>query len=125
MRTNWTDQEDAPEAAPYEIRLHRHVATRGAAWFDEMALTYEADGTTLLTGQVATGSAARLLHKVRATGLPLISVTALDPRPSGPRTSARDAHRSADRPGDHNHDTNAATKETDRHDQSPRAPKQL
>jgi hypothetical protein len=88
MDTSRTDLGEPSRAAPYEIRLQGHLAARWAAWFDEMALTCEVDGTTRITGPVVDQAALHgLLHKVRDTGLPLISVTALDPRPSGRHTS--------------------------------------
>jgi len=76
METSRTDRGQPPRAAPYEIRLQGHLAARWAAWFDEMVLTREEDGTTLLAGPVADQAALHgLLHKVRDTGLPLVSVT--------------------------------------------------
>jgi hypothetical protein len=63
----------------YEIRLQGHLHPRWAAWFDGLALTDEADGTTALRGQVIDQAALHgLLHRVRDTGLPLISVMQLD-----------------------------------------------
>ena len=68
----------------YEIRIKGHLASRWATWFEPMTLTAESDGTTVLEGPVADQAALHgLLHKVRDTGLPLLSVTRLDtdPRP--------------------------------------------
>jgi hypothetical protein len=51
-----------------------------------MTLTAERDGTTVLEGPVVDQAALHgLLHKVRDTGLPLLSVTQLDVCP--PATS--------------------------------------
>ena len=76
------------EGRRYEIRLGTHLAPRWATWFDGMTLTRAADGTTVLTGPVADQAALHgLLHKVRDTGLPLISVTAVDPRPIDARAA--------------------------------------
>jgi hypothetical protein len=70
----------------YEIRIRGHLATRWATWFDGMTLTAERDGTTVLEGPVVDQAALHgLLHKVRDTGLPLLSVTQLDVCP--PATS--------------------------------------
>ena len=68
------------EAARYEIRVKGHLASRWAAWFDGMSLTNESDGTTSIRGPVTDQAALHgLLQRLRDTGLPLISVTQLDP----------------------------------------------
>jgi hypothetical protein len=69
-----------PEAGRYEIRLQGRLDVRWAPWFDELSLTTESDGTTVLRGPVADQAALHgLLQKVRDLGLPLISVIHLDP----------------------------------------------
>jgi hypothetical protein len=77
---------DRPEAEHYEIRLRGHLETRWAAWFEGMTLDHERDGSTILSGQVVDQAALHgLLRKLRDTGLPLISVIAVEPdMPSGP-----------------------------------------
>ena len=91
MGTSRNHVEQPPGTTPYEIRLQGHLAARWAAWFDEMALTCEGDGTTLITGPVKDQAALHgLLHKVRDTGLPLISVTALGPDCPGRARASRD-----------------------------------
>ena len=68
------------EAGRYEIRLNGHLDTRWVAWFDGLSLTNESDGTTLIRGLVADQAALHgLLQKVRDTGLPLVSVTQVEP----------------------------------------------
>jgi hypothetical protein len=68
------------EAGRYEIRVKGHLASRWAAWFDGMCLTNENDGTTSMRGPVTDQAALHgLLQRLRDTGLPLISVTRLDP----------------------------------------------
>ena len=68
------------EAGRYEIRLQGRLDARWAAWFDAATLTTESDGTTVLRAQVADQAALHgLLQKVRDMGLPLISVTHLNP----------------------------------------------
>jgi hypothetical protein len=70
----------ASEAGRYEIRIKGHLDSRWAAWFDGLNLTNSSDGTTVIRGFVADQSALHgLLQKVRDVGLPLISVTRLDP----------------------------------------------
>ena len=78
-----------PDGSPrYEIRLQGHLDSRWAAWFDELSLTNEDDGTTALRGPVVDQAALHgVLHKVRDTGLPLISVTRLDAKQSHSSTN--------------------------------------
>ena len=64
----------------YEIRLKGHLAPRWAAWFDGLSLSSENDGTTIISGLVADQAALHgLLHRVRDIGLPLVSVTRVEP----------------------------------------------
>lgn len=64
----------------YEIRVKGHLATRWAAWFDGLSLTRHDDGTTVIYGPVADQSALHgLLRKLNDLGLPLVSVTPVDP----------------------------------------------
>jgi hypothetical protein len=78
----------------YEIRLKGHLDSRWAAWFDGLSLTNESDGTTIIHGPVADQAALYgLLQKVRDIGLPLVSVTQVQPDkpdcpPSSPHNSA-------------------------------------
>jgi hypothetical protein len=76
----------------YEIRLKGHLDSRWAAWFDGLSLTNESDGTTVIHGPVADQAALHgLLQKVRDLGLPLVSVTQLQPgQPECPPLSPPD-----------------------------------
>jgi hypothetical protein len=68
------------DAGRYEIRLKGHLAPRWAAWFDGLSLSSENDGTTIISGLVADQAALHgLLHRVRDIGLPLVSVTRVEP----------------------------------------------
>jgi hypothetical protein len=70
----------------YEIRLKGHLETRWAAWFDGLTLRHETDGTTVLSGPVVDQAALHgLLQKVRDLGMPLVSVTYLEPDMTEPR----------------------------------------
>jgi hypothetical protein len=70
-----------PDSPPrYEIRLKGHLDSRWAAWFHGLSLTNENDGTTVLHGPVIDQAALHgLLQRVRDVGLPLLSVTQLEP----------------------------------------------
>jgi hypothetical protein len=89
-----TTTGDHREAGRYEIRLKGRLDPRWAAWFDGLSLTHESDGTTLISGLVADQAALHgLLQRVRDIGLPLISVTRIEPDqpdiPIAPPTSAQ------------------------------------
>jgi hypothetical protein len=80
------------EAGLYEIRIKGHLDTRWAAWFDGLSLTPDSDGTTVIRGPVIDQAALHgLLQRVRDIGLPLVSVTHVDPatRDTGARTKRR------------------------------------
>ena len=81
MRTN----------GPYEIRLKGHLDSRWAGWFDGLTITNENDGTTLIQGSVVDQAALYgLLQKIRDMGLPLVSVTQVEPdRPEVPTADPR------------------------------------
>jgi hypothetical protein len=75
----------------YEIRLKGHLDSRWAAWFDGLSLTNSSDGTTIICGPVADQAALHgLLQKVRDLGLPLVSVTPVEPgQPDAPASGPR------------------------------------
>jgi hypothetical protein len=71
----------------YEIRLQGNLDARWSAWFDGLDVAHPGDGSTVIQGLVADQSALHgLLSKVRDVGMPLISVTRLDPGPTTRRT---------------------------------------
>lgn len=64
----------------YEIRIGGHLDQRWSAWFNDLTLTLESDGTTKLCGLVADQAALYgLLTKVRDLGMVLVSVEAVGP----------------------------------------------
>ena len=82
-------QSDNP--GRYEIRLKGHLSSRWAARFDGMTLSHDGDGTTVLHGPVVDQAALHgLLARVRDLGLPLLSVTQVEPdQPTGPTSEPR------------------------------------
>ena len=64
----------------YEIRLKGLLDDRWAEWFEGLTITLEDNGDTFLTGPVIDQAALHgLLKKVRDLGLPLISVSPVEP----------------------------------------------
>lgn len=75
--------EDHDEPGLYQIRLKGQLDARWAEWFGGMTITLEEDGDTRLTGLVVDQAALHgLLRKVRDLGMPLVSVSPLEPGPS-------------------------------------------
>ena len=78
-----------PRAAPgqpkaYQIRIKGHLDREWTDWFEGLTITLEEDGDTLLTGPVVDQAALHgLLKKVRDMGLPLVSVSPVEPGQAG------------------------------------------
>ncbi len=69
----------------YQIRLKGHLGAQWTDWFEGLTITLEDNGDTLLTGPVIDQAALHgLLKKVRDLGLPLVSVSPVEP---GPQTT--------------------------------------
>jgi hypothetical protein len=65
--------------ARYELRIDGHLDDHWNAWFGDLTLTHEDDGTTTLRGLVLDQAALHgLLAKVRDLGATLISVEVID-----------------------------------------------
>ena len=89
MRETHAPTGNRQGAGPYEIRVKGHLDARWVAWFDGLSLTLESDGTTLIHGVVADQAALHgLLQKVRDVGLPLVSVTQVNPHSDRRRRKA-------------------------------------
>ena len=84
MSEKHTSDEKHNQPERYEIRIKGHLDDRWAEWFEGLTITLEEDGDTLLTGPVIDQAALHgLLKKVRDLGLPLVSVSPVEPRPGG------------------------------------------
>jgi hypothetical protein len=78
--TDATEDGSWDDAGQYEVRLKGHLDPRWSAWFDGLILTADSDGTTVIHGSVIDQAALHgLLQKLRDIGLPLVSVTRVDP----------------------------------------------
>lgn len=66
---------DQTEPLTYEIRLKESLSDDWQGWFDDMRLTIQADGSTLLIGPIIDQAALYgTLIKIAALGLTLVSV---------------------------------------------------
>ena len=64
----------------YEIVIDGHLSARWEAWFDGFTIANGADGTTVLRGAVDDQAALHgLLQRLRDIGIPLISLTPVQP----------------------------------------------
>jgi hypothetical protein len=83
MSEKHASTHDHYEPGIYEIRIKGHLDDKWADWFEGLTITLEEDGNTLLTGPVVDQAALHgLLKKVRDLGMPLISVSPVEPGPS-------------------------------------------
>lgn len=70
--------------AGYVLRVSGHLDPHWSAWFGDLTLTHDDDGTTSLRGAVADQAELHgILTKIRDLGVTLLSVAAIDP-PAGP-----------------------------------------
>ena len=68
--------------AGYQLRIAGHLDGYWSAWFGDLTLTHEDDGTTSLTGVVSDQAELHgLLTKIRDLGVTLISVSVVDLQP--------------------------------------------
>jgi len=66
----------------YQIRIKGHLDPQWTDWFEGLTITLEDNGDTLLTGPVVDQAALHgLLKKVRDLGMPLVSVSPVEPGP--------------------------------------------
>lgn len=66
----------------YQIRVKGHLGHEWSEWFDNMAITLEPDGDTILSGPVVDQAALHgLLVKVCDLGLTLISLEQIEASP--------------------------------------------
>ena len=66
----------------YQIRIKGHLSREWTDWFEGLTISLEENGDTLLTGPVVDQAALYgLLKKVRDLGMPLVSVSPVEPDP--------------------------------------------
>jgi hypothetical protein len=78
MANNGGSDGETSQLRIYQIRIQGHLGRRWADRFEELSITLEDDGTTLLTGPVIDQAALYgLLRKIRDLGIPLLSVNSI------------------------------------------------
>jgi hypothetical protein len=71
---------DPSQPVVYQIRIKGQLNSQWTDWFEGLTITLEEDGDTLLTGPVVDQAALHgLLKKVRDLGMPLVSVSPVEP----------------------------------------------
>ncbi len=71
---------DPEQPLVYQIKIKGHLGSQWTDWFEGLTITLEDTGDTLLTGAVIDQAALHgLLKKVRDLGLPLVSVSPVEP----------------------------------------------
>jgi hypothetical protein len=83
MSNKLNRETDQTEPMDYQIRIKGHLGPQWSDWFEDLTITLETNGDTLLTGPVVDQAALHgLLKKVRDLAMPLISVTRVNPAQS-------------------------------------------
>ena len=73
---------DPGQPMVYQIRIKGHLGCEWTDWFEGLTITLEDNGDTLLSGPVIDQAALHgLLKKVRDLGMPLVSVSPVEPGP--------------------------------------------
>jgi hypothetical protein len=73
-------ETDPDRPTVYHIRIKGHLGPHWSDWFEGLTITLEDTGETLFTGPVVDQAALHgLLRKVRDVGLPLVSVSPVQP----------------------------------------------
>ena len=69
----------------YQIRIKGHLGHEWTDWFEGLTIQLTDNGETLLTGPVLDQAALYgVLRKVRDVGMPLLSVSRVEPGQIGP-----------------------------------------
>ena len=80
MQNKPNSETDQGQPVTYEIRIEGHLGQQWTAWFEDLSITLEDGGNTLLAGPIVDQAALYgLLKKVRDLGMPLFSVMRVEP----------------------------------------------
>jgi hypothetical protein len=82
VMSNEIQHEASERAQPliYQIRIQGHLGREWTDWFEGLTIRLTDNGDTLLSGPVVDQAALHgLLRKVRDLGMPLLSVSCVEP----------------------------------------------
>lgn len=80
MSSKLNPKTDPSQQMVYQVRIKGHLGRQWTDWFGGLTITLEDNGDTLLTGAVIDQAALYgLLKKVRDLGMPLLSVSSVEP----------------------------------------------
>ena len=80
MSNELEPKTNSDQPVVYQIRIKGHLGSQWTDWFEGLTITLEDNGDTLLTGSVVDQAALHgLLKKVRDLGMPLVSVSPVEP----------------------------------------------
>jgi hypothetical protein len=80
MSNKLNAEMDPGQPTVYQIRIKGHLGRQWTEWFGGLAITLDDNGDTFLTGPVLDQAALHgLLKKVRDLGMPLVSVSPVEP----------------------------------------------
>ena len=80
MPSDVNSEFDSGRPTVYRIRIMGQLGPQWTDWFEGLAITLDDNGDTLLSGPVVDQAALHgLLRKVRDLGMPLVSVSPVEP----------------------------------------------
>ena len=80
MSNDINSESDPGQPLVYQIRIKGHLGREWTDWFGGLTIRLTDNGETLLTGPVVDQAALHgLLRKVRDLGVPLLSVSRVEP----------------------------------------------
>ena len=86
-------KSDFDKSNIYHIKVKGHLDSQWSEWFDNLTITQEKDGTTLLAGRVVDDAALHgLLKRVRDSGMQLLSVNLIETDQTDPADGAQSRH---------------------------------
>src|SRR3970040_2199838 len=82
MSSKSSPKTDPGQPMVYQIRLQGHLGPHWTDWFVGLTVTLDDNGDTLLTGPIVDQAALHgLLKRIRDLGMPLLSVSPVEPGP--------------------------------------------
>ena len=80
MSNEINSESERAQPLVYQIRIQGHLGREWTDWFEGLTIRLTDNGDTLLSGPVVDQAALHgLLRKVRDLGMPLLSVSCVEP----------------------------------------------